>query len=104
MITRRQQLQKLVHQRGRAYTRNLRKIQELAYQLPLGRSVGFQQTVLYQLVRRKMASVCWNHRLGCFGSKASSLPGMCGPDILMGLDVTVVVVVSIGEPIFVVEN
>ena len=51
-----------------------------------------------------MASVCWNYHLGCFGSKASSLTGMCGPDVLMGLDFTVVVVVSIGEPIFVVEN
>ena len=41
---------------------------------------------------------------GLLGSKASSLTGMCSPDVLMGLDVMVVVVVSIGEPIFVVEN
>ena len=50
-----------------------------------------------------MASVCWNHRFGCFGSKASSLTGMWGPDVWIEEDVTVVVV-SMGVPRFAVEN
>ena len=116
----------------------MRKIQELA-----GRSVGFQQTILHQVVRircvihkavhlitdviedvgRQLGKnvvpfVLRGHNMraakngfrlleppfGLLGSKASSLTGMCSPDVLMGLDVMVVVVVSIGEPIFVVEN
>ena len=54
--------------------------------------------------QRKMASVCWNHRLGCLESKGSSLTGTWGPDVkLEGLAV-VVVVVSTGVLICAVES